>query len=418
MVCAQLSFPSVSKLHLEIEIDGKPTTVFFNVSKSLYEQAFKCLIKLNIIQQDDNDSTTCSSDVSSSSTCSYVNQIVDKMEEVVNNHTVAILEAVTDVEDRSLFEAFNYANTILNEILLVYNSPHIKSLPTEFSKEFYPALQNNIAFIFNQINHFSTENANFFFSEMEKNNKINNIFAHDDVLDNKLVYEAVQTSSFEFFESQKYDKLMVELSQHAKKIKSSFNPNVDVEGGLWLSHSHGNKMDHQAAIRKRECLLLELDNKHPKRIGEVGFNAGHTSGMYLSVLPNVTVSAFDICRHDYTVPAAELLKTKFGESRLELICGDSKTSLRTYKNIEKFEFFFVDGNHAFEFAYSDIVNACSLSVKGGTIVVDDCNSKAVRLAFLQAVEDRIVAPLHDGLCWAGERVKRTSLEEDEHTSHN
>jgi len=172
MVCAQLSFSSVSKLQLEIEIDGKPTKVFFDVSESLYEQAFECLVGLNIIQQDDNDSTTCSSDVSSSSTCSYVNQIVDKMEEVVNNHTVAILEAVTDVEDRSLFEAFNYANTILNEILLVYNSPHIKSLPTEFSKEFYPALQNNIAFIFNQINHFSTENANFFFSEMEKNNKI------------------------------------------------------------------------------------------------------------------------------------------------------------------------------------------------------------------------------------------------------
>ena len=91
------------------------------------------------------------------------------------------------------------------------------------------------------------------------------------------------------------------------------------------------------------------------------------------------------------------------QGRLTLTCGDSKDLLPSLVSSTSppapFDYFFVDGNHLYEYAYSDIVNGCRLSREGATMAVDDCDDNSVRLAWIDAVKNGVVQELHQGLCW-------------------
>ena len=62
---------------------------------------------------------------------------------------------------------------------------------------------------------------------------------------------------------------------------------------------------------KRECLLMSMMDAEAKNIGEIGFNAGHSSAMFLTALEGSKVHSFDICKHSYTQPAAQALSELF-----------------------------------------------------------------------------------------------------------
>ena len=86
-----------------------------------------------------------------------------------------------------------------------------------------------------------------------------------------------------------------------------------------------------------------------------------------------------------------------------MTCGDSRTTLKEFaentNDKEPFDYFFVDGNHDFDYAYDDIVNGCALSEKGAGIAVDDCDDSDVRLAWIEAVKNGVVVEKNKGVCW-------------------
>ena len=99
---------------------------------------------------------------------------------------------------------------------------------------------------------------------------------------------------------------MTQLSNYARQSQPE-----DVEGGIFISHGAGSSLTTFSDKRKRECLLMSVIQSDAKRIGEIGFNAGHSSAMFMSVLEGVEVHSFDICRHSYTQPAADALGNLF-----------------------------------------------------------------------------------------------------------
>jgi predicted O-methyltransferase YrrM len=148
---------------------------------------------------------------------------------------------------------------------------------------------------------------------------------------------------------------------------------------------------------------------------EVGFNGGHSAAMFLSLTGlNYKLDAYDICAHSYTIPAAELIAQRFPH-RFRLTCGDSQITLWDKVNQQQqrdysrqsitqllpdlYDFSFIDGLHTFEGALSDLKAARLLSKKGGIVVLDDCFDEPVLYAWLQMVDEGLVSPLNQGLCW-------------------
>jgi len=177
---------------------------------------------------------------------------------------------------------------------------------------------------------------------------------------------------------------------------------------------------------------------------EVGFNGGHSAALLLSSTSNdggdddeggvrgagsrqtlgsvpksplrphasraeVSLSAFDLCAHAYTLPAAKHLNKVF-PGRLDLTCGDSQVTLWDLVNhqanvteprADLFDFAFVDGLHTTETTLSDLRAARQLSRRGATVVLDDCPSPPVLSAWAQLVREGLISPKHPGICWRG-----------------
>ena len=174
--------------------------------------------------------------------------------------------------------------------------------------------------------------------------------------------------NFAKFEDNTYSDIINQLTNHANSMQQG-----SVEGGIFMSHGSGKSISNWLERRKRECILLETFHSYesetaarPFAIGEIGFNAGHSSAMFLSVFPEVSVHSFDICRHMYTEPAAASLRQHF-DGRLALTCGDSIDTLgrMNEEGAKIFDFFFVDGYHTKAHALADIINGCGVTKSGG-----------------------------------------------------
>ena len=110
-----------------------------------------------------------------------------------------------------------------------------------------------------------------------------------------------------------------------------------------------------------------------KSIAEIGFNAGHSSNLLLTLFPNLKVQSYDIGFHDYTEPNAVITKELFGD-RFNFTKVDSMTM--TVDDFPKdLDVMFVDGGHSKECAINDLRLCHQLNVP--YIVLDDTDTHSV-----------------------------------------
>jgi len=120
-----------------------------------------------------------------------------------------------------------------------------------------------------------------------------------------------------------------------------------------------------------------------KSIAEIGFNAGHSSNLLLTLFPNLKVHSYDIGLHDYTEPNAVLTKELYGD-RFNFTKIDSLTM--TVEDFPKdLDVVFVDGGHSVECAKNDLALCHQLKVP--FIVLDDTDTDTVDSAFRKFNDD-------------------------------
>jgi len=120
---------------------------------------------------------------------------------------------------------------------------------------------------------------------------------------------------------------------------------------------------------------LLRSNSFISSIGEVGFNAGHSSLIFLDTKPNVHVYSFDIASHVYVHDAKHFINEHF-PNRHFLIKGDSTQTVPLFYATNpsiKFDLIFIDGGHRFEIALSDIQNMYNLAHKDTIVIIDDAH---------------------------------------------
>lgn len=157
----------------------------------------------------------------------------------------------------------------------------------------------------------------------------------------------------------------------------------------------------------RELLVA---NPGIRRVLEIGFNAGHSSYVFLNARPDVHVTSFDLGEHGYVSAAKQFIDRDF-PGRHELVLGDSTITVPQYRpagSLDRFDLAFIDGGHEYGVAAADLRNCRQLMAPGGLVVIDDLlhwrnwGSGPAR-AWSEACGQGLVAPIE--LLQDGQRVE-------------
>jgi len=110
-----------------------------------------------------------------------------------------------------------------------------------------------------------------------------------------------------------------------------------------------------------------------KNILEIGFNAGHSSEIFLNAKNDTKVTSFDLASHDYVIHGKSYIDKTF-PFRHSLIIGDSTKTIPEFKQIypnTKFDLIFIDGGHDYEIAKQDIINCKEMAHQNTIVIMDD-----------------------------------------------
>lgn len=110
-----------------------------------------------------------------------------------------------------------------------------------------------------------------------------------------------------------------------------------------------------------------------KTVAETGFNAGHSSFLFLDSSPDISVVSFDLGEHDYVDRAERYISGRF-PGRHALHRGDSKVTVpefaATHPDVRA-DLVFIDGGHDYETAAADLSNMRKMAASGALVVMDD-----------------------------------------------
>ena len=147
-----------------------------------------------------------------------------------------------------------------------------------------------------------------------------------------------------------------------------------VEGNCFTQHLNIDNTINELIYKQLNHFSLGLNATN---IMEIGFNAGHSSLLYLLANPNSKLTIFDICEHKYTIPCFKYLQSVFPD-RLQFFPGDStKTVAEFYTNNSntKFDLIHIDGAHFGDIPNKDFYN--SLKLASDIIIWDDTQIKTL-----------------------------------------
>jgi len=127
--------------------------------------------------------------------------------------------------------------------------------------------------------------------------------------------------------------------------------------------------DHQQLTWMKEWLWWHPNTKH---ILEVGFNAGTWCEALLEASkesnPTLHITSMDLGRWDYTAVGKTYIDATY-PGRHTLILGDSTETIP--KLTRKYDLIFIDGGHAGDVPYLDLLNCKELAYPWTTVILDD-----------------------------------------------
>jgi len=148
---------------------------------------------------------------------------------------------------------------------------------------------------------------------------------------------------------------------------------------MFLKHNITIQEGHigQVFEQRKDILDVISSKKDIKYIMEIGFNAGHSSELFLKN-SDAIVYSFDIGSHfNQYLQLGKKYINKTYPQRHTLVFGDSKLSIPRFckENDIKFDIIFIDGGHDYITAKSDLIHSKNLAHKDTIVIMDDIVSQ-------------------------------------------
>jgi predicted O-methyltransferase YrrM/SAM-dependent methyltransferase len=163
--------------------------------------------------------------------------------------------------------------------------------------------------------------------------------------------------------------------------------------GFFLSPEHSRKNEGYSSAAQRLEFSTELSQLTTMNtVLEIGFNAGHSSELFLNCPTVSKVLSFDLNVHPYTKVGVEFMTKKF-EDRFVFVPGDSRVQLPKYAEThpkEKFDLIFIDGGHEYHCCIADIRNSRRFAHRNTLVWIDDYYPEGVQAAVDQCVKEGII----------------------------
>ncbi len=129
----------------------------------------------------------------------------------------------------------------------------------------------------------------------------------------------------------------------------------------------------QETPRQIELLKKLVSDDSIKVVLEIGFNAGHSSELFLENNKSVKVISFDLGGFNH-VSVGKTFVDKHYPFRHSLILGDSTVTVPDFaKNNQDLtvDLIFIDGGHEYQISKADLVNCKKFAHKNTLVVMDD-----------------------------------------------
>ena len=166
-----------------------------------------------------------------------------------------------------------------------------------------------------------------------------------------------------------YNNILNDNKNHFNKLYTICKETGEnVEGNCFTEDLNIDSKINELIYKQMNHFSL---GQNATNIMEIGFNAGHSSLLYLLSNPKSKLTIFDLCEHKYTLPCFEYLQSVF-PNRLEIFSGDSTKTVLQFYNMNpdtKFDLIHIDGAHFGDTPNKDFYN--SLKLASDIIIWDD-----------------------------------------------
>lgn len=145
--------------------------------------------------------------------------------------------------------------------------------------------------------------------------------------------------------------------------------------------------------QKTQYIKNIIEENNIKNILEIGFNAGHSSYLFLNINDNINVTSFDLGIHKYVNLVKKDIFEKNFPNRHKLILGNSLQTLPNFikeNNDITFDLIFIDGGHTYDVAFSDIMNSLKISNNETILILDDIYDPRVMNAYKDIKQQNLI----------------------------
>ena len=176
------------------------------------------------------------------------------------------------------------------------------------------------------------------------------------------------TSSIPIISSEEYTTLYQANQHHFDKLLYIVKQtNEPLEGNCFYHHLTTD-IDPSLVNKQRNLVSIGQTGGN---ILEIGFNAGHSSLLFLLSNPENILTCIDICEHSYTKLCFEYLQTQF-PNRIQLHPGHSHQILsKLAKENQEYDIIHIDGSHDLSTANVDFFMSKDLACNDTIIIWDD-----------------------------------------------